>query len=223
MVVYLIPGLMDKWHGDRYGRIRDGAYAGDVGTAVRRELAGEDGGGGRGWRSGSCSSSKYPDFLLPYMMSRAGQILIQRTILKQEADRLHLQVSDDDLMTYLQTGPFARVPVSQWEVHWDGRVYQLHPDGDWTGTRRVASFEEQVKEDMELQRLQALITGGVTVSDAAVREAYLVQGTKVKFDYAVVSLEDIKKSINPSDADLQAYFKQNAAKVCERDSGDAED
>ena len=38
---------------------------------------------------------------------------------------------------------------------------------------------------MELNRLQALITGGVTVSDNAVREAYRVQGTKVKFDYAV--------------------------------------
>ena len=65
---------------------------------------------------------------------------------------------------------------------------------------------------MELQRLQALVTGGVTVSDAAVQEAYRVQGTKVKFDYAVVSSDDLKKTINPTDADLQAYFKDNAAK-----------
>src|ERR1019366_4102747 len=67
-------------------------------------------------------------------------------------------------------------------------------------------------EDMELQRLQALITGGVTVSDDAVRAAYLVQGTKVKFDYAVVSSEDLKKTINPTDAELQAWFKDNGAK-----------
>jgi peptidyl-prolyl cis-trans isomerase D len=50
------------------------------------------------------------------------------------------------------------------------------------------------------------------VSDAAVRDAYRVSGTKVKFDYAVVSAEDVKKTINPSDADLQAFFKQNAAR-----------
>ena len=43
---------------------------------------------------------------------------------------------------------------------------------------------------MELQRLEALVTGGVTVSDAAVREAYRKQGTKVKFDYAVISSAD---------------------------------
>ncbi len=35
-----------------------------------------------------------------------------------------------------------------------------------------ADFESQVKSDMELNRLQALITGGVTVSDNAVREAF---------------------------------------------------
>jgi peptidyl-prolyl cis-trans isomerase D len=74
------------------------------------------------------------------------------------------------------------------------------------------AFETEMKEELELQRLQGMITGGVTVSDAAVREAYLQQGTKVKFDYAVVSLNDIKKSIDPSEGDLQAFFKQNAAR-----------
>src|ERR1700723_2453433 len=65
---------------------------------------------------------------------------------------------------------------------------------------------------MELNRLQALITGGVSVSDAAVREAYRTQGTKVKFDYAVISADDVRKTINPSDAELQAFFKTNAAR-----------
>jgi peptidyl-prolyl cis-trans isomerase D len=34
----------------------------------------------------------------------------------------------------------------------------------------------------------------------------------VQFDYAVVSLSDLKKTINPADTELQDYFKQNAAK-----------
>ena len=40
-------------------------------------------------------------------------------------------------------------------------------------------------------------------------DSYRVSGTKVKFDYAVVSAEDIKKTINPSDAELQDFFKKN--------------
>lgn len=210
MVVYLIPGLMDNSTSTDtalYATVHSPGWAGrlfgestpvkmeDVTKLAQRQL----------------QQQKYPDFLLPYMMSRAGQIMIQRAILKQEADRMHLQVSDDDLKHYLMTGPFAQY---------------LFPDGKYVGDTGYinfiqmaagqdvskAEFETQVKEDMELERLQALVTGGVNVSDAAVRAAYLVQGTKIKFDYAVVSEEDLKKTINPSDADLQAWFKQNAAK-----------
>jgi peptidyl-prolyl cis-trans isomerase D len=34
----------------------------------------------------------------------------------------------------------------------------------------------------------------------------------VKFDYVVISADDVRKGINPSDADLQAFFKSNAAR-----------
>ena len=37
-------------------------------------------------------------------------------------------------------------------------------------------------------------------------------GTKVKFDYVVITADDVRKGINPSDADLQAFFKTNAAR-----------
>src|ERR1035441_3412911 len=210
MVVYLVPGLMDAGgvtDSSVYATVHTPGALGkifgestpikmeDVSRLAQRQL----------------QQQKYPDFLLPYMMNRAGQILVQRAILKQEADRLHLQVSDDDLKRELQTGPFSQY---------------LFPGGKFIGNdayinfiqqaigqeQSIATFEEQVKEDMELQRLQALITGGVTVSDAAVREAYRVQGTKVKFDYAVVSQEDLKKTINPTDAELETWFKGNSGK-----------
>jgi peptidyl-prolyl cis-trans isomerase D len=150
-----------------------------------------------------------PLHLLQFVMSRAGQIQVERTVLQQQADRLGLQVSDADLQNYLKSGPYSQY---------------IFPGGTFIGTDQyinfvetyfrlpVADFEAEVKSDLELQRLQALVTGGVSVSDSAVRAQYLQTGTKVKFDYAVVSLADVKQSINPSDADLQAFFKQNAAR-----------
>ena len=137
-----------------------------------------------------------PEQLMPYLVPRAGQILVQRAILKHEADRLNLQVSDEDLRRELQTGPFAQY---------------LFPNGNYIGDDGYidfvsrafgnqlsrAEFESQVKSDMELNRLQALITGGVTVSDNAVREAYKAEGTKVKFDYVVISGDDLRKNDQP--------------------------
>jgi peptidyl-prolyl cis-trans isomerase D len=148
-----------------------------------------------------------PEFYLQFIMQRAGQVQVERAVLKHEADRLGLQVSDDDLRSFLQHGPYSQY---------------LFPGGKFIGDDQytnfvqsafrlpVAQFQDELKEDIELQRLQALVTGGVSVADSAVRAQYLQTGTKVKFDYAVISGSDIKASINPSDADLQAFFKSNA-------------
>ena len=65
---------------------------------------------------------------------------------------------------------------------------------------------------MELNRLQSMLTGGVNVSDNAVREASLKQNVKVKFDYVVVSPEDVRQQINPTDAQLHTFFDQNKAR-----------
>ncbi len=150
-----------------------------------------------------------PDFYLQFVMQRAGQLQVERAVLAHEADHMGLSVSDDDLRQYLQHGPYAEY---------------IFPGGTFIGQEQyinfvesafhlpITQFETEVKSDIELQRLQALVTGGVSVSDNAVRAQYLQSGTKVKFDYAVISGSDIKATINPSDSDLQAFFKANAAR-----------
>ena len=150
-----------------------------------------------------------PEQFLPYLVPRAGQILVQRAILKHEADRLNLQVSDDDLRNELRTGVFAQYLFPNGNYIGDD-AYINFVQNAFGGQLSRADFESQVKSDMELNRLQALITGGVSVSDSAVKAAYLKDGTKVKFDYVVVSADDVRKGINPSDAELETFFKANA-------------
>jgi len=215
MVVYLVPGLMDATSGGStegvYATVHTPGVWGrlfgestpvkteDVTRLAEREL----------------QQQHYPEALmrqlLPYMMGRAGQVMVQRAILKQEADRLHLQVSDADLVRYLQTGPLAEYlfPNGKY-IGDDGYINFIQMAVGQDVSR--SEFESQVKEDLEIQRLEALITDGVTVSDKTVAGVYQVQGTKVKFDYAVVSAEDLKKTIDPTDAELQEFYKQNAAR-----------
>ena len=211
MVVYLVPGLLDTQGSSDasvYATVhqpgplsRFFGESTDIKTEEVSRLAARQ-----------LQQQKLPDFLLPYMMNRAGQVLIQRSILKQQADAMHLQVSDEDLLRELKTGPFAQYLFPNGQYIGDEQYMNFVNTA--FGTNRT-DFENQVKEDMELNRLQALITGGVTVSDQAVREAYRKQGTKVKFDYAVISSDDIKKTINPTDAELQDFFKQNSAKYAQ--------
>jgi peptidyl-prolyl cis-trans isomerase D len=50
------------------------------------------------------------------------------------------------------------------------------------------------------------------VGDQDVRDNYRKGNIKIKFDYAVISSDDVRKGINPSDSDLEAFFKKNAAR-----------
>ncbi len=152
---------------------------------------------------------RLPDFVVPFLMQRAGQALVQRAVMIEEAGHLGLTVTDDDVRNELMHGPFAPI---------------LFPDGKFVGESRYddfvqnsfnmsrTEFERQLKEEILINRLEALITGGINVSNQEVRDDYLKQATKVKFEYAVLSAADLRKRINPTDAELQAFFQQNAAR-----------
>jgi peptidyl-prolyl cis-trans isomerase D len=149
----------------------------------------------------------YPPALLPYFLPQVGQQLIEKAILQIEAEKMGLTANDQDVKNELEFGVYAST---------------FFPNGKFIGQEAyenliqgqaqmsIVDFENEVKSDIELQRLEAMVTGGLTVSDSAVRDAFRKEGTKVKFDYAVISSADVTKTINPSDADLEAFFKQNA-------------
>jgi peptidyl-prolyl cis-trans isomerase D len=207
MVITLVPGIFADTDAssDNYATVHSGGFLGRyfgtttaITTPEVQQVA-----------ERMLQQQHYPDMLLPYLMPRAAQALIQREVLLQEANRLGLKLTDADLRHALQTGPFAQA---------------LFPNGQFIGDDHYADFvqnyfhtsiqdfESQVKKEIEISRLQSMVTGAVTVSDQDVRDYYRQQGTKIKFDYAVINAEDLRKQINPTDAELQAFFKQSAAR-----------
>jgi peptidyl-prolyl cis-trans isomerase D len=207
MVITLVPGIFadEATSSDNYATVHSGGFMGRyfgtttaITTPEVQQVA-----------ERILQQKHYPDMVLPYLMPQAAQALIQREVLLQEANRLGLQVTDADLRRAMQTGPFAQA---------------LFPGGQFIGEDRYADFvqnyfhtsvqdfETQVKKEIEINRLEAMVTGGITVSAQEVRDGYRQQGTKIKFDYAVLNAEDLRKQINPTEAELQAFFKQNAAR-----------
>ncbi len=147
--------------------------------------------------------------ILNFFEQQVGQQQVQQQILLEEANKLGIRATKEDVIAYLQTGPTGQV---------------LFPNGKFIGEDQYAAliaqrlnmsvteFEDSVKNDIIVRRLQALITAGVTVGDQEVRDTYRKQNIKIKFDYAVISSDDLRKTINPSDSDLEAFFKSNAAR-----------
>jgi peptidyl-prolyl cis-trans isomerase D len=210
MVVYLIPGLtgMGASAGDTYAVIYPHWYSSifSSGMTVSQErvsLAAR--------RQVQQRNPQYADnpVILRLFEQQVGQQMVQQQILLAEAGKLGISASGDDVVQFLHQGQFGEY---------------LFPNGKYIGTDRytafvtgqfnmsVAEFELEVQQEIILRRLQSLITAGVTVGDADVREAYRKENIKIKFDYAVISADDLRKTINPSDADLEAFFKKNAAR-----------
>jgi peptidyl-prolyl cis-trans isomerase D len=149
--------------------------------------------------------SNVPAQLMPYLMQRAAQGMIGQKLLVYEADRMGLGVSNEELGQTLHQGQMGQI---------------LFPGGTFIGDQAyesliqsqfgmsVAQFEQEVKGEIAQRKLLALITAPVSVSDKDVAEEVKKQSTKVKFDYAVLTLDDIKKQIKPTDAELKAFYEQ---------------
>jgi peptidyl-prolyl cis-trans isomerase D len=208
MVVYLIPGLTGQSASgaDTFAVVYPHWYsrflsAGDVISQQKvTQMATQR------------VQQQYPQYagnpmIMNMIEPQVGQQLVQQQILLEEATNLGVKVTDADLRNYLQTGPPGQV---------------LFPGGKFIGQDKyaaliqgrfditVADFEQSVKQDIAIRRLETLITAGVTISDKEVRDFYRKNNIKIKFDYAVISSDDLGKQINPSDADLEAFFKKNA-------------
>ena len=147
-----------------------------------------------------------PPALMPYLMQRAAQGMITQKALVYEADRMGLGVSDEELRGYLHQGQMGQM---------------IFPGGTFIGQQAyqdfiqnqfnmgVQQFELEVKSEIAQRKLMALVNGAVSVSDKDVAEQVQKQGVKVKFDYAVLTLDDVKKQIKPTDAELKAFYEQN--------------
>jgi peptidyl-prolyl cis-trans isomerase D len=208
MVVYLIPGLTGQGAAaaDTYAVVYPYWFSriissGEVVSQQRVEQMARQ----------QLAQQRYPDnpMILRLFEQRVGEQLVQEEVLLAEAAKLGVRASDADVSTFLHSGAFGEF---------------LFPKGNYIGPDQyinfvqsrfnmsVPEFENEVKREIVINRLKALITAGVAVGDQEVRDSYRKENEKIKFDYAVISSDDVRKEINPTDAELESFFKKNSAR-----------
>ena len=151
----------------------------------------------------------YPQALLPFIRSQVAQQMVLEKVELVEASRLGLHVTDDELRDELRSG---------------GLGAQLFPGGNFIGQERyeqfvsqqfnmsVAQFEQLVKDELLARKLRALLQAGVSVSEPEIEQEFKREETKVKLEYAVLSLDKVMSEIHPSEAELKAFFDKNQAR-----------
>lgn len=204
MVITLVPGgILGDAFG--FGGVQQGVLARvggqdvtlqDVDRAARR--IGQQQFGGR----------SIPEQLMPLLRQSAANQLITQKALLAEAEHMGFKVTDTELQNTLQKGQFGQYffPGGNFIGQ---QAYENFVNQNFNMT--VPQFEQAVKDDLLMEKLQAAVEGPVSVAKQDVEQEYKHQNTKVKFQYAVLSLEDVSKTIKPTEADLRTYYDQHKA------------
>src|SRR6201984_1281208 len=122
--------------------------------------------------------------LLPMIMPRAIAQSVEQMITGKsvvaEAERMGLKATSEDVRDELQNGRFAPTLFPGGKFIGEQAYESLLAQNNLT----VATFEQEVKDQILTQKLAALITGSASVSDAEIRNEFEKRSAKVKFDYA---------------------------------------
>lgn len=143
--------------------------------------------------------------LLPFFSQRAAEQLITRQALISQANRLGLHVSLEEVKEELQHGRYAATFFPGGNFIGQQEYENMLQSANLTPTK----FEESVGNDLLLTKLQALISGTASVSENEIHDQFIKQNTKIKFDYAVLKQDDIKKGLHPADSELKAYYQSH--------------
>jgi peptidyl-prolyl cis-trans isomerase D len=147
-----------------------------------------------------------PEAVMPMLMQRAAQTMITQKALVYEADRMGLGVSNQELTSALHQGQMGQA---------------LFPGGTFIGERAyedmvqsqfgmgVQQFEDEIKGEIAQHKLLDTIAAPVFVGDKDVTAEVIKQNSKVKFQYAVLTLDDMKKQIKPTETELKSFFDVN--------------
>ena len=133
-----------------------------------------------------------PEQFKSYILPQAVDAVVMQKVYLREAKRLGLEATDEDLRYEMQHGGLAQA---------------LYPNGKFIGADQyrdlvatqfnlsVPQFEQELRDELTLRKLRSVIGAGVFVSNAEVHDAFVKLKTKVKFDYAVLSVADLEKSV----------------------------
>jgi peptidyl-prolyl cis-trans isomerase D len=134
------------------------------------------------------------------------QLVFQKEI-EYEAKRVGVHVSDEEraerirqfLPTAYDGGNFVGMDRYAAEVQ---ARFQM----------TVPVFEEQIRQGLLLEKFRKLVTDGISVGPAELRDEFLYRNEKVKLDYVLIKPEDLAAKISPDEAEIKAAYEKNKSK-----------
>ena len=127
--------------------------------------------------------------------------MIEARLVLQEARRLGLSATDEELMNAI-----AQVP----EFHVNGRFNKERYIQLLRANRLTpAQFEEDQRKQLTIQRLLGVLADAAHVTEAEVRERYRFEQEKINLQFIRFSVSDNLSDAKITDEDVQKFYDRN--------------
>ncbi len=73
----------------------------------------------------------------------------------------------------------------------------------------VQEFEELIRLSLLEDKFRRLVTDGITATPEEIQQEFRRRNDKIKIEYALLKPDELASNIQPSDAELSAYFEKN--------------
>ncbi len=128
--------------------------------------------------------------------------MIERILRLEAAHRMDLRVSDEELAAKIVSLPFFQENsqfIGREKYETMLRSNRIPPD----------RFEDEMREDMLLQKHADLVKASVAVPDAELLREYSARNDKATIEYILIPVSRLETPAQPSDADLQQYLDKH--------------
>lgn len=157
----------------------------------------------------------YKDKLQPEMLknlnlkSQAMDQLVRAQLLRQEAQRLGLRVTESELRDSIAT---VKAFQDNGRFNKDLYLRTLRANNFTPG-----DFEDTQRDEMLARKLQDLVASGVHVSEAEVKDRYRLDNEKVNLSFVKLEAASFMPDVKLTDAEVQAYYDAHQEKFHEPD------
>ena len=133
--------------------------------------------------------------------------LIQKHLALQEARRLGLTASDEELVNAI-----AQIP----EFHVNGR-FNKERYVQLLRANRIspAQFEQEQREQLTIQRLYGMILDSVHVTETEVRNRYRFEQEKINLQFIRLAISQFRPEVKLSEGDIKQFYERNKESLTE--------
>jgi len=148
------------------------------------------------------------------------QNMISTTIIKKEADKYSINVSDGELAEKISnyTVPMNDKEKGQIQVYIfrengqkDGRFIGLDNYEALLQNNRieVKDFEEEQRRAVLLSKFMDIVSSGLVIDPSTLREKYRSEKDQVELDYILLKTDRVKDKIESTEEELKKFYQEN--------------